>query len=81
MEIVVPKWGLTMDEAYLSTWLKRVGDTVEVDEPVAEIETDKTNGEVLSQVSGVIAEHLVAEGDQVQTGQVIARVSPKDTAR
>jgi pyruvate/2-oxoglutarate dehydrogenase complex dihydrolipoamide acyltransferase (E2) component len=78
MEIVVPKWGVTMDEAWLVTWFKKVGDQVEEDEPVAEMETDKANAEICSQVAGRIAELLVEEGAEVVAGQVIARVEPFD---
>ncbi|TQN43062.1 biotin-dependent enzyme [Blastococcus colisei] len=74
MEIVVPKWGVTMDEAHLVVWLKKVGDLVTEDEPVAEMETDKADAEIVSQVSGRITELLVEEGAQVEAGQVIARV-------
>ncbi|WP_028922660.1 biotin/lipoyl-containing protein [Pseudonocardia acaciae] len=74
-EIVVPKWGVTMDEATLLQWLKQVGDQVAVDEPVAEMETDKATAEVLSQASGRIVELCVAEGEDVVPGQVIARLS------
>lgn len=76
MEIVVPKWGVTMDEARLVTWLKQVGDEVAEDEPVADMETDKANAEIVSQVAGRITELLVDEGAQVEAGQVIARVEP-----
>lgn len=74
MEIVVPKWGVTMDEATLVVWLKQVGDDVAEDEPVAEMETDKADAEIVSQVSGRITELLVDEGALVEAGQVIARV-------
>ncbi|MFD4252414.1 biotin/lipoyl-containing protein [Amycolatopsis thermoflava] len=75
-EIVAPKWGLTTEDMVLLEWLKEPGDTVEVDEPVAEVETDKTSAEVVSTVAGTITELLVAEGDEVKTGQPIARVTP-----
>lgn len=75
-EIVAPKWGLTTEEMVLLEWLKQPGDTVAVDEPVAEVETDKTSAEVLSSVTGTITELLVAEGDEIKTGQPIARVEP-----
>ncbi len=78
MEIVAPKWGVTMDEARLVTWLKKVGDKVEEDEPVAEMETDKAGAEIVSQVTGRITELLVAEGAQVEAGQAIATVEPCD---
>lgn len=75
-EIVVPKWGLTTDEVTLLTWFKEVGDTVAVDEPVAEAETDKVTQEIVSQVAGTITELLVDEGDDLIIGQPIAKIDP-----
>lgn len=77
-EIVVPKWGVTMDEARLVMWLKQVGDAVKVDDPVAEMETDKANAEIESQVAGTLVERLVEEGASVEPGQPIARVEETD---
>jgi pyruvate/2-oxoglutarate dehydrogenase complex dihydrolipoamide acyltransferase (E2) component len=73
-DVVVPKWGLTMEEATLVKWLKKVGDEISEGEAIAEIETDKTTDEMESQVSGRIVEFLVEEGAFVEAGQVIARV-------
>lgn len=75
-EIVVPKWGLTIEEVTLLEWLKEVGDRVDVDEPVATVETDKVTQDIVSQVSGTIAELLVKEGAELQIGQPIARIEP-----
>lgn len=75
-EIVVPRWGLTSEEATLVAWLKNVGDRVVVDEPVAEAETDKAIQEIVSPVAGTIVQLLAAEGDEVETGQPIAAVEP-----
>lgn len=75
-EIFVPKWGLTMDDARLLRWLKSVGDRVREGESVASMETDKTEAEIVSQVSGTIRELLVEEGGVVEAGQIIARVEP-----
>lgn len=75
--IVVPKWGLTTDEATLLTWHKAVGDAVAVDEPIAEAETDKVTQEIVSPVAGTIVELLVKEGDELTTGQPIATVRPQ----
>lgn len=74
-DIVVPQWGLTTDEATLTMWLKAVGDRVEVGEPIAELETDKTNADLDSPFAGTIAELLVEEGTDVIPGQVVARLS------
>lgn len=79
-EIVVPKWGVTMDEARLMSWLKGVGDYVAVDEPVAEMETDKAAADIESQVAGRIVELLVEEGASVEPGQPIARVEEVEGA-
>lgn len=75
-EIVVPKWGLTTDEMTLLEWYKQVGDTIAVDEPVAEVETDKVTQEIVSQVEGTIVQLLVDEGAELTTGQPIAKVEP-----
>lgn len=79
-EIVVPKWGVTMDEARLMSWLKGVGDYIAVDEPVAEMETDKAAADIESQVAGRIVELLVEEGASVEPGQPIARVEEVEGA-
>jgi pyruvate/2-oxoglutarate dehydrogenase complex dihydrolipoamide acyltransferase (E2) component len=74
-DVVVPQWGLTMEDATLSSWLKQVGDRVEEGDPIAELETDKTNNELESPFSGTVVELLVDEGAEVVPGQVIARLS------
>ena len=55
-KIVVPALGESVTEATIAKWLKSVGDTVEVDEPIVELETDKVNLEVPSPVSGTIGD-------------------------
>jgi 2-oxoglutarate dehydrogenase E2 component (dihydrolipoamide succinyltransferase) len=65
-----------MDDARLLRWLKSVGDRVREGESVASMETDKTEAEIVSQVSGTIRELLVEEGGVVEAGQIIARVEP-----
>lgn len=74
-DIVVPQWGLTMEDAKLTSWLKQVGDHVDAGEAIAELETDKTNAELESTTAGTVAELLVAEGADVVPGQVIARLA------
>lgn len=73
-ELQVPVWGLTMEEAVLVSWLKKVGDTIIEGDAIAEIETDKADGDVECPVSGVIEELLVEAGSQVEPGQLIARI-------
>jgi pyruvate/2-oxoglutarate dehydrogenase complex dihydrolipoamide acyltransferase (E2) component len=73
-DVTVPQWGLTMDEAVVDRWLKAVGDRVEAGESLADLETDKVTADLESPASGVLAEILVAEGETVTQGQVIARI-------
>lgn len=74
IEVVVPKWGLTMEDAVLVEWLCAVGDEVSDKQPLAEIETDKADGEVESPSAGVVVELLVEPGAELVPGQVIARI-------
>ncbi len=60
-EVVLPKWGLTMEEGTLVSWLKKVGDRVETGEVIAEVETEKITTDLESPVSGVISKILVEE--------------------
>ena len=64
--------GESVAEATLTTWLKEVGDTIEADEPVLEIATDKVDSEVPSEVDGVLIEKLFEVDDVVEVGQTIA---------
>lgn len=73
-DIVIPQMGESVAEGSIGTWLKQVGDAVAVDEPIVEVETDKVAMEVPSPVAGVLVEQLVAEGDTVEIGALIARV-------
>jgi pyruvate dehydrogenase E2 component (dihydrolipoamide acetyltransferase) len=73
-EVLMPRMGYDMDEGTLLRWLKSIGDTIERGEPIAEIETDKTNLEIESFEGGVIQKFLIEEGDTVPVGQAIAVV-------
>jgi len=73
-ELVVPRWGLTMDEAVVARWLKQEGDPVAVGEAVVEIETDKAIGEVESSVAGRIKRIVAPEGTTVKPGDVLAEI-------
>jgi 2-oxoglutarate dehydrogenase E2 component (dihydrolipoamide succinyltransferase) len=74
IEVKVPALGESITEATLGAWLKRPGDAVAADEPVASLETDKVSVDVPSPVAGVFGEALVAEGDTVNVGAVIATI-------
>ncbi|HLV15700.1 MAG TPA: dihydrolipoamide acetyltransferase family protein [Xanthomarina sp.] len=71
-ELKLPKMGESVAEATITSWLKEVGDTIEADEAVLEIATDKVDSEVPSEVTGVLVEKLFNIDDVVQVGQVIA---------
>src|SRR5690606_37123663 len=71
-ELKLPKMGESVAEATLTNWLKEVGDTIEADEAVLEIATDKVDSEVPSEVDGVLVEMLFNVDDVVQVGQTIA---------
>ena len=79
-DVIVPALGESITEATLGQWLKKPGDAVKADEPIASLETDKVAVEVPSPVAGVLSEHVVAEGDTVNVGAVIARIEPGASA-
>ena len=79
-DVEVPALGESITEGTLAQWLKKPGEAVAADEPIASLETDKVSVEVPSPVAGVLTEQLVNEGDNVEVGAVIARIDEKATA-
>jgi 2-oxoglutarate dehydrogenase E2 component (dihydrolipoamide succinyltransferase) len=79
-DVEVPALGESITEGTLANWLKKPGDAVAADEPIAELETDKVSVEVPSPIAGVLTEQLVQAGDTVAVGAVIARVDEKASA-
>jgi 2-oxoglutarate dehydrogenase E2 component (dihydrolipoamide succinyltransferase) len=79
-DVKVPALGESITEGTLANWLKKPGEAVAIDEPIAELETDKVSVEVPSPVAGVLSEQLVKEGDTVAVGAAIARVDEGGTA-
>ena len=73
-KILVPILGESITEATVSKWLKKVGDQVEVDEAIVELETDKVNLEVPSPISGTLSEINSKDGDTVEVGAVLGSV-------
>ena len=73
-DIVLPELGESVTEGTVTRWLKQIGDTVEVDEALLEISTDKVDTEIPSPVAGVLQEILAAEDETVEVGAVLARV-------
>ena len=74
-KILVPALGESITEATIAKWLKNEGDSVEADEPIVELETDKVNLEVPSPVTGVLTEIASKDGSVVEVGSLLGSVS------
>jgi 2-oxoglutarate dehydrogenase E2 component (dihydrolipoamide succinyltransferase) len=87
-EIIMPQMGESIFEGTITKWLKAVGDTVAIDEPLFEISTDKVDAEIPSSVAGVLAEIRFPEGATVEVSTVVgiigeagSKVALTNTAR
>ncbi|MDQ6700766.1 MAG: E3 binding domain-containing protein, partial [Acidobacteriota bacterium] len=80
IDVVMPQMGESIVEGTLTKWLKKPGDTVERDEPLFEISTDKVDTEIPSPAAGKLSEVLVEEGKTVGINTVVARISDGDGA-
>ncbi|MCF6322009.1 MAG: 2-oxoglutarate dehydrogenase complex dihydrolipoyllysine-residue succinyltransferase [Rhizobiaceae bacterium] len=76
IEIKVPVLGESITEATIGTWLKQVGESFNVDEPLVELETDKVSIEVPASVAGTLSEVMAKEGDNVEVGAVLGIITP-----
>ena len=76
IEVPMPQMGESIAEGTVSKWLKEVGDAVERDEPILEISTDKVDAEIPSPSAGALTEILVAEGETVEVGTIVAYIDP-----
>jgi len=74
-QILVPSLGESVTEATVSKWLKQVGEKVDTDEPLVELETDKVNVEVPSPLKGTLSSIQVKEGDTVEVGALLGEVN------
>ena len=74
VELIMPKMGESVAEATIISWQKDVGETIEMDETVVEIATDKVDSEVPSSVEGVLVKKLFEVDDIVKVGEVFALV-------
>ena len=79
-DVAMPELGESVTEGTITQWLKSVGDTVEVDEPLLEVSTDKVDTEIPSPVAGTLVEILADEDDTVDVGAVIARIGDGNAA-
>ncbi|GLQ39486.1 dihydrolipoyllysine-residue succinyltransferase component of 2-oxoglutarate dehydrogenase complex [Rhizobium albus] len=73
-EIRVPTLGESVSEATIGTWFKKVGDTINADEPLVELETDKVTVEVPAPASGVLTEILAQTGDTVEVNALLGQI-------
>ncbi|HEX7626786.1 MAG TPA: 2-oxoglutarate dehydrogenase, E2 component, dihydrolipoamide succinyltransferase [Gaiellaceae bacterium] len=80
VDVVMPQMGVSVSEGTITKWNKQVGDTVEADETLLEISTDKVDTEVPSPSTGVVTEILVEEGATVDVGTVLARIGGEGAA-
>ncbi|QNM82572.1 2-oxoglutarate dehydrogenase complex dihydrolipoyllysine-residue succinyltransferase [Sphingomonas sabuli] len=79
-DVKVPALGESITEGTLAQWLKKSGDTVAADEPIASLETDKVTVDVPSPIAGVLTETVAKEGDTVEVGAIIARINESGSA-
>ena len=79
-EILLPQLGETVSEGTITRWFKQPGETVAQDEPLYEVSTDKVDTEVPAPMAGVVSEILVAEGETVEVGTLLAQLEADGTA-
>ena len=79
-DVMVPALGESVSEATVSTWFKKVGDAVAIDEPLVELETDKVTVEVPAAAAGVLAEIVAKEGDTVEVNALLGQISGEGAA-
>ncbi len=72
--VAIPKMGMSTTEVEIMSWKVKVGDHVKEEDPLVEIESEKTSIEITSGVNGVVAEILYKEGDEVPVGSVICKI-------
>jgi pyruvate dehydrogenase E2 component (dihydrolipoamide acetyltransferase) len=74
MDVTLPKWGMTMQEAVVAEWLVAVGDTVTEGQPIVRVESDKVDAEVESPGAGRLSEIVVPDGETAEVGAVLGRL-------
>ncbi len=73
--VILPKWGLTMEEGTVTVWRKQEGEAVTEGEALADVETDKINNELPAPISGIVARILVPVGEAVPVGTTLAIIA------
>lgn len=74
IEVLLPQWGMGMSEGTITNWLKAVGDTIDEDDPLAEVEAEKVEETLEAPASGTLAEIVVPEGETVEVRTVVAYI-------
>jgi len=77
IDVVMPQMGVSVSEGTITKWLKQEGETIEADESLLEISTDKVDTEVPSPGSGIVQQILVQEGETVEVGTKLAVIAPE----
>ena len=80
MNVIMPQLGETVAEGVVTKWYKKVGDTVQADETLFVVETDKVSTEIPAPVSGIVAEILVQEGVTAKVGASLAVINESGAA-
>src|SRR6185295_14420431 len=78
--VTMPELGESVTEGTVTRWLKKVGDSVEVDEPLLEVSTDKVDTEIPSPVAGTLVSITAEEDDTVEVGGELAKIGDADAA-
>ncbi len=76
MDVLLPKWGMSMQEGTITEWLVAEGDAVTEGQVIANVEADKVEAEIEAPGSGTLARIDVEEGETVDVGTVLARIEP-----
>ena len=78
VEVLLPQWGMGMSEGSITSWHKKVGDTIAEDEALAEVEAEKVEETLEAPATGIIVEILVPEGETVEVRTVVAIIETAD---
>jgi pyruvate/2-oxoglutarate dehydrogenase complex dihydrolipoamide acyltransferase (E2) component len=78
VEVLLPQWGMGMSEGAIIEWLKAVGDRVEEDEPLAEVEAEKVEEVLEAPATGTLTEIVVPAGETVEVRTVVAIIETDD---
>lgn len=78
-DVILPKWGLTMEDGTVVAWHVSVGDRVNEGDVLAEVETEKVENELLAPCDGIVAKILVEEEETVDVGTVLAVIAADES--